>query len=35
MNFCGKASGLAFDGQKLGVGEKLNIQMTADLDQFR
>ncbi len=35
MNFCGKVSGLAFDAQKLGVREKLNIQMTADLDQFR
>lgn len=35
MNFCGKVSRLAFDAQKLGVREKLNIQMTADLDQFR
>ena len=35
MNFCGKVSGLAFETQKLGVREKLNIKMTADLDQFR
>jgi hypothetical protein len=35
MNFCGKISGLAFEAQKFGVCEKLNIQMTADLDQFR
>jgi hypothetical protein len=35
MNFCGKVSGLAFEAQKLGVREKLNIKMTADLDQFR
>ncbi len=35
MNFCGKVSGLAFKTQKLGVREKFNIQVTADLDQFR
>jgi hypothetical protein len=35
MNFCGKVSGLAFETKKLGVREKLNIKMTADLDQFR
>jgi hypothetical protein len=35
VNFCSKTSRLAFDAQKLGVCKNLNIQMTADLDQFR
>jgi hypothetical protein len=35
VDFCGKISGLAIDAQKLGIREKFNIQMTADLDQFR
>ena len=34
MNFSGKTSRLAFESQKFGICEKLNVQMTADLDQF-
>jgi hypothetical protein len=35
MNFCSKVPRLAFNAQKLSVCQKLNIKMTADLDQFR
>lgn len=34
MNLCGEIARLAFDTQYLGVRQELNIQMTADLDQF-
>jgi hypothetical protein len=35
VNSGGEIAGLAFETQKFGIREKLNIQVTADLDQFR
>lgn len=34
MNFGGEVSGFAFDTQKLGICQKFNVKVTADLDQF-